>query len=406
MSSIIDFIILTNAGTDTVQQYYEYFINLQRTTVVPINKIDDLFNFVDQLKNKTQFRVWVHLKAGSFSQPPYPGSSLGEQLLEKYKNLKFQFLTRKSIKQDESEIKGIKVYELMALKDIIDSVPVNTKEESLTDAVFTTEEMSQNSSQKNKYDIAILTALHDDEFENIKLAFDLKENKDFDSGTKAIFYTGFVNNGRQKKINIVAAFQSDTGMVDAATLTAIINSICKPKYFVMTGVCGGNPDKQDIKFGDIVVPKKVFYFEKGKQSEKGFEPEFESCDIDNQLIQQIETNKVKICRKIMDFDVSRANRYRSGPPISVFSDPMATSTFVMNEEGLFNELIASRDRKSAAVDMESYAVARACKLQNTKAIIIKAVMDKTMNKDDADKSLAAYNSAQFLKHLIVDVLEF
>ncbi len=59
--------------------------------------------------------------------------------------------------------------------------------------------------------------------------------------------------------------------------------------------------------------------------------------------------------------------------------------------------------------MESYGVARACKIGNsgnTKALIIKSIMDKSQDKDDAYKTYAALTSALFVKHLIINVLEF
>jgi len=59
--------------------------------------------------------------------------------------------------------------------------------------------------------------------------------------------------------------------------------------------------------------------------------------------------------------------------------------------------------------MESYGIARAGKITyngNTKCLFIKAVMDKTTNKDDEYKEIAAKNSADFVMNLIkMDVLE-
>jgi nucleoside phosphorylase len=80
---------------------------------------------------------------------------------------------------------------------------------------------------------------------------------------------------------------------------------------------------------------------------------------------------------------------------------------VINKKGYFEDVIKKIDRNVAAVEMESYGVARACSIANkgrTIPIIFKSVMDHTFKKDDTQgtinvKKFAAYTSAQFMKHL-------
>ena len=81
----------------------------------------------------------------------------------------------------------------------------------------------------------------------------------------------------------------------------------------------------------------------------------------------------------------------------------------MNKKGVFETQVTPIDRKTTGLEMESYAVAKACRISNngkTKALIIKSVMDKTEHKDDKNKEVAALTSALFVKHLINDVLKF
>jgi nucleoside phosphorylase len=75
---------------------------------------------------------------------------------------------------------------------------------------------------------------------------------------------------------------------------------------------------------------------------------------------------------------------------------------VINKEGYFENRIKTINRKTAAVEMESYGVARACDFANdgqTIPIIFKSVMDNTHKKEDKAKRFAAYTSAQLLKQL-------
>ena len=93
--------------------------------------------------------------------------------------------------------------------------------------------------------------------------------------------------------------------------------------------------------------------------------------------------------------------------IDIKIEPMASGTMVINKAGYFDKIIKKIDRKVAAVEMESYGVARACKYGNngdTIPIIFKSVMDHTSDKKDQlnginIKKFAAYTSAQFLRCL-------
>ncbi len=82
---------------------------------------------------------------------------------------------------------------------------------------------------------------------------------------------------------------------------------------------------------------------------------------------------------------------------------MACSLSVIDKEDYFECNIKSVDRKTKAVEMESYGVARAVKLANggkTKFIICKSVMDKTSNKVDGYKKPAANISAEFVQYIL------
>ena len=93
--------------------------------------------------------------------------------------------------------------------------------------------------------------------------------------------------------------------------------------------------------------------------------------------------------------------------IEIKQEPIACSTMVINKDGFFEDTIRGISRKTAAVEMESYGVARACHFANngeTVPIIFKSVMDFTKNKNDIVekidvKDFAASTSAQFMKCL-------
>lgn len=279
-------------------------------------------------------------------------------------------------------------------------------------------------------DYGIITAMYKDEFEQLTTYFNWTE--DFETGTKQ-YKIGNLKSNPQKKV--VAAIPSATGMVDSAIIATQMCDFFRPKYLLMSGVCGGHAD---LKFGDIVVAKNIFVFQKGKISDvrdkKGnkielfdkkqnlidydqlydndgkriilsiekFEREHDTIiEIDKLLKDKIEP-KIEIIKDLINKELKAFDK-----SIDIHFEPMACSTMVINKEGFFESEIKVVDRKTAAVEMESYGVARATEYANdgkTKFVIFKSVMDNTKQKDDKAKIFAARTSAMFLNHLMNDVI--
>lgn len=279
----------------------------------------------------------------------------------------------------------------------------------------------------SRIDFGIITALYDLEFEEVEKLIDwgdpyITKMKKYRIGT--------MKADPSKKV--VAAVPSKTGMVESAIIATQMLEIFKPKYLLMSGVCGG---KKSLNFGDIVLASKVFTFQKGKVSDlrakdgspirtydyekneidlnkvydeeqqqihvsiENFKREEESEEIDSLLQDELDENRKKIQNKINE-------PYKlDEQKITVHFEPMACSTMVINRDGYFEQKIQVHERKTVAVEMESFGVARACKFANngeTKWVIFKSVMDNMTDKTDGAKEFAAYTSAQFLNHLICD----
>lgn len=276
------------------------------------------------------------------------------------------------------------------------------------------------------FDYAIITALYENEYEAVEKLFEFN-NEIFKTGT-IIYKSGVLKN---TDIKVITCFATKTGMVEASIIATEMIHLFTPKYIFMPGVCGG---AEDTKFGSVIVAEKVFIFQKGKvsdlkeETENGdkiiklfynneeidknkvtdhagnkiniitekFESESETIDIDTELYALIKPILKKIEIKINE-------PYAPNEKIKVQLEPMACSMMVINKEDYFDENILPIDRKTKAVEMESYGIARASKIANggkTKCLIFKSVMDKTKLKDDDYKEKAAYTSAQFLKHLL------
>jgi nucleoside phosphorylase len=148
----------------------------------------------------------------------------------------------------------------------------------------------------------------------------------------------------------------------------------------------------------------VFTTSKGKISEGGFKPESEEVKLNIEFIPIINAHKKDIIREIMDSDSTRDyGRYN----LQAHIQPMACTEAVIDKPGHFVEF-TDRDRKTIAVDMESFSILKACEslhTYQTKGIIIKSVMDRTSDKNDGTKAYASYTSAMFLKG-ILEYLEY
>lgn len=301
-----------------------------------------------------------------------------------------------------------------------------TKEKVITESFIT------RLKELPRIDYAIITALYEDEFQEIEKIFDWDQELDIITNTKR-YRIGHLKNNPEKRV--VAAVPSATGMVDSSIIATQMLDFFQPKYLFMSGVCGGNAF---TNFGDIVVAKKVFTFQKGKitdvKNKEGekielfdqqgqpidydhlydldgnqirvtvekFEIEHDSIIEIDSLLKDLIEPKFELIMRAINEDLKTFSKV-----IRIHFDAMACSTMVINKDGYFESHIKVVDRKTVAVEMESYGVVRASKFANdgkTRCLIFKSVMDNTVAKDDQAKKLAAFTSAQFLKHLVYDTI--
>lgn len=276
---------------------------------------------------------------------------------------------------------------------------------------------------------AIFTALWE-EFKEVEELFDWEE--ELQEETNTIIYK--IGKLKDTDKYVVGCFASKTGMTEAAVICSELINKYEPDYLLMPGVCGGS-DKTE--FGDVIVANKIFLLGKGKIKDNQeeiegkktkailhyngqpidigkitnsngkpirivsevFENEIETIFLDDKLSQTLEPVLTRIENKIN-------TPYKvNDEKINVRFDPMACSLSVIDKEDYFEFEIEGKDRKTKAVEMESYGVARAAQKANggmTKFLIFKSVMDKAESKADKFKEKAAYTSAQFLKHLLKD----
>jgi len=241
-------------------------------------------------------------------------------------------------------------------------------------------------------DYAIITALEDDEMEKV-LPMIISEGE-VDDSNNYIEY-GYLKDKPNKKV--VYASQHNTGMVDASILASELIIRFSPKFLIMVGVLGGKPI--DTNIGDVIIANKVFEIDRGKLTDLGFKKEASVATLKSKEILKINRKKVDIENFINLRDDTRKSR------IQLHFGPIACVNQVIDVEDFFQENISSIDRKAIALEMESFAVIRACELLNngkTTPLIIKSVMDNTQEKTDEGKTYAAWTSAKTLEFILLN----
>lgn len=365
----------------------------------------------------------------------YTGYHKFQIFLEKYTNIRKEVIyvsSNKDAHKDFIEKQSEKI-SILTYSDITEKVKAETILPGKKINFINSDEFDKAKSKVTvpsypHVEYAVITALYDDEFEEVEKIFDFEEKESIKTGT-TIYKVGKLKN---TDIKVVACFATKTGMIEASIIATEMINMFTPKYIFMPGVCGG---ANSTKFGSVIVAEKVFIFQKGKVSDlkektedgiqktkllynnkefnkfkltnsngeriniivEKFEHESEVIEIDTEL-----SNLLKPILKSIKNKINEPYKLDS-EKIEVQLETMACSMMVVNKEDYFDDTILPIDRKTKAVEMESYGVARAAKIANggkTKFLIFKSVMDKTQLKNDGYKEKAAYTSAQFLKHLL------
>jgi len=258
-------------------------------------------------------------------------------------------------------------------------------------------------------DIAVICALKDPELDRVlDVLSNVHQIKSNDEGVieTHIYYLGEIcpqsKNTHATKLQVVAAHQSQMGLVDCAILASKLIQRWRPRYIIMTGVCGGRKSSE-IRLGDIIVPKKIFTYQSGEYTDEGFNFEPRVVSLDDALIQRVE-----LCKKVLPHKIIQTWHGPSRDPPRIRTDPLVCGDAIINKNQMLDDEVSPIHRKIIGVDMESYAVVRATELlseYNTKPLIIKSVMDFAEGRSvHSEKAFAAFTSAQFLYHFSLSEL--
>lgn len=397
MNNIITFII-TGKKNDFASHLHSMNNLKKYGNTILLHDADELKNLLLKFAPNDQFRLLVH--GDEIDNERFVGIEYVSNLKDFLKIDKFHIVSR------NNDIKHIEYYKdypdlvrhdfkKVNSKDFVDGLPVYIISEVMKTETFNDEDFSIG---KNN-NIAILNALYNDEFEQVKEVFNLS----------SLGLGGLnVHHVETDKYNIYAAFQNSSGNNDASAISTRLIKDYKPKYIFMTGVCGS----PELPFGSIVISKFIFNIGKGKYKNGEFFKELEVCKMSPRLLQKIQPLTEKVLDKVKSTLISHPIYkvlYSSFiiQDLKAVIEPTACSNTVIADEDYYKTVIENIDRKTASVEMEGFGVMTATELNdeyNTKAIIIKAVMDHADGtKNDEAKKFASLTSALFLKYLLEEL---
>lgn len=219
------------------------------------------------------------------------------------------------------------------------------------------------------------------------------------------YYEAYI--GRDgKQLRVIGAQQDEMGMTAAAALTAKMIFHFAPEYVVMPGIAAGTNHIRDDgtqQFGDVLLADTVWNFSNGKYvspnqaeivfGELGFQPRPTSVEIAGDYL-----------RPVMDFITSERNEFY------VHCGPLASGTAVVANKLVMQKQVMQYYENTKGVEMESYGVAYAAAHAvepKPHVIIAKSVCDfADERKDDMYQKFAAFTSCNFVRELLVSVLDY
>lgn len=257
-----------------------------------------------------------------------------------------------------------------------------------------TSETAVSSSSDSRVDFAILTAI-EVERRAVCAAFGLKDEHRVHKGSR-VYWRGRLPLRDGAFYEIVVGQPSDMGNIEAALLAADVVRDWRPAAALLVGIAAST-DK-DVKLGDIVVSRTVYYYEHGKVTPEGTRPQPEMIPADALLLNKITA--------ISDWDgiVAIARPDGSDDRPRIHRDVIASGEKVIAYAAVRDE-IAAGHRRIRAVEMEGWGFSKAIwqAHERVRHIDIRGICDDGSSaKDDRWHAYAAAAAASVTRQFLAD----
>lgn len=260
-----------------------------------------------------------------------------------------------------------------------------------------------------EYDVAFITALRIPELEAV-LEMDYQWERMKMNNDSAIYYSGKARTTEGKDLKVIATHLPQMGMVATATSAMKLIQHFRPKYLIMTGICGGVEGK--VELGDVVISDMSFDLESGKivvdkEGKQDFEPDYRVIPLNSSLKEEFMefANEKSVLAAIK----SKWKGDKISHELNVHIGPVGSGAAVISNKEYIDTKI-KHQRKLIAIDMESYAIfycAEYCTKPQPIPILIKSVSDHANPaKADNMQKYCATISANTADYIVKNILSF
>lgn len=188
---------------------------------------------------------------------------------------------------------------------------------------------------------------------------------------------------------IELALADSMGSVAAALTTQDALRRTKAAHTVLLGIAAGVPGK--VQLGDVVIPEQVLYYESQKLTDSLVEPapSWRATDAGVRVAASVKPH-------LRGLTGIRAS-------VRIHTDAVIASGEKVVASEAFRREVCSAHRKTTALDMESYGVARAAEKRGSRLSIIKSICDfADSQKNDDHQEFAATAAAAAFRQLVTE----
>lgn len=255
-----------------------------------------------------------------------------------------------------------------------------------------------NQTNQHIYDIAIICALENPEFQQIKNLSTNWTPISRKSSSIQFYETSFTRDG--KELSVIAASINQMGMVPTSILATQMIELFRPKYIAMTGIAAGIAGATEL--GEILVVEYSWDYNSGKIATDNSGNKKFNVDIRQEALDRDLYNRMNTLKDDKDFLYKLYNSFKGTKPktyLEISIGHIASGAAVIANNNII-ENITLQARKLKGIEMEAYGLFCAAHYATNpkpKPLVIKSVCDfANEDKNDDIQEYAAYTSAQVL----------
>ncbi|RYZ86158.1 MAG: hypothetical protein EOP06_15015, partial [Proteobacteria bacterium] len=246
-------------------------------------------------------------------------------------------------------------------------------------------------------DILIVTALQE-ELAAVLRIFGAYEEINIES---RVFYRSRVHCDVQNTpYEVVTLCLHQMGSVQAALATQKSIGIWSPLRVFLIGIAAGNPEANELEFGDVIVGQQIVSYEQGAETIDGHQPRFLVFQPDSDVAKAV-LNLPDIWPRHMSQTEPEPRLRRQGPPKKHFG-VVATGEKIVRAPGFVKDLSKSWP-KLIGIEMEGYGVSAAVHEAgfSSGTLLIKGISDwADEHKNDKWRYYACDAAASFAFELV------